>query len=396
LIDINVFDFKKKNLKNPAFLHITMIQTPLCETLGCKHPIIQAGMGPFSTNNLCVASANAGIVGLVSTSGLFAATLYGKSGQEYLYGGLAKWVGKDVKIKPKDLLKEIFYKILRETKGSGGIFGANVMVSAELRTVASDYINTIIEVRKEDSDMEKRLNLLVTSAGDPLAWTNVVKPSGIKWFHVIPFVSAAKRAEKAGVHGVIASGHEGGFHVAWEPLHSMVLIPAVVDACPSLQVVATGGICDGKTTAASLALGALGVQIGTRLIATKESDFPDLWKNMILKTPDRGTIVTRAFVGPGRFMKSPQSMKLADFTVKHSPKLYIGVADDLTQVNPEILKTEVEGVIDAFRGKEDTALAAAGECAQRVKDVPTVKELIDRIVADAEEILKTLPQKYVK
>lgn len=373
-----------------------MIRTPLCETLGCKHPIIQAGMGPFSTNDLCVASANAGIVGLVSTSGLFAATLYGKQGQEQLYGRLAKWVGKDENIKAKDLLKEIFYRVLRETKGNDGIFGANVMVSAELKKPAEDYINTIIEVRKEDSDMEKRLKLLVTSAGDPLPWTNVVKPSGIKWFHVIPFVKAAQRAEKAGVHGVIASGHEGGFHVAWEPLHSMVLIPSVVEACPNLQVVATGGICDGKSTAASFALGATGVQIGTRLIATKESDFPELWKNRILKTGDRGTLVTRAIVGPGRFMKSPQSLKIAELTVKHSPKLYIGAADDLMQVNPELLKAEAEGLISAFTGNEEKALTAAGECAQRVNDMPTVKELIDKIVADAEGIMKSLPQKYVK
>jgi enoyl-[acyl-carrier protein] reductase II len=373
-----------------------MIWTPLCELLGCKHPIIQAGMGPFSTNDLCVASSNAGIVGLVSTSGLFAASFYGKSGQKYLYGKLAEWVGADESIKPGELLKEIFYRVLRETKGTGGTFGANVMVSAELKKPAEEFIRTIVDVRKEDNDMEKRLRLLVTSAGDPLPWKNLVKPSGISWFHVIPFVSAAKRAERAGVDGIIASGHEGGFHVAWDPVHSIVLIPAVVEACPETPVVSTGGFCDGKTLAAALALGTIGMQMGTRLIATKESDFPQLWKEMILRTGDRGTIVTRAFVGPGRFMKSPQSLKLAELTVKHSPKLYIGSADDIFQVSPEILKTEIDGIISAFTGKEETALTAAGECVQRISDMPTVKELIDEVISEAEDILKSLPEKYLR
>ncbi|HIH40781.1 MAG TPA: hypothetical protein HA221_04400, partial [Halobacteria archaeon] len=151
-----------------------MIKTRLTELIGIKHPIIQAGMGPLSTNELCIAAANAGILGLISSSGLFS-TMYGPK----MYETLARSVGADPAIDPLDLLREIYYKVLRETKNSGGIFGTNVMVSEELRGAAEGYIETMLEVRKEDSDMEKRLRVIVTSAGDPLPWSDIIKPTGM-------------------------------------------------------------------------------------------------------------------------------------------------------------------------------------------------------------------------
>ena len=89
-----------------------------------------------------------------------------------------------------------------------------------------------------------------------------------------------KKAEEAGVDLVIASGHEAGMHIAWEPVHTMVLLPAVVQAV-TVPVVGAGGFCDGATLAAALALGAHGIQMGTRFIATRESDFTQMHKEYI-------------------------------------------------------------------------------------------------------------------
>lgn len=104
--------------------------------------------------------------------------------------------------------------------------------------------------------------------------------------------------------GIIASGHEGGFHTAWEPVHSTALLPAVAEAFPDIPVVGAGGFCDGKTLAAALVLRGVGIQMGTRFLCTQESDFGGFWKHRILNAGDRGTQVARSLVGPARFIKS--------------------------------------------------------------------------------------------
>lgn len=368
-----------------------MIKTRLTELIGIKHPIIQAGMGPLSTNELCIAAANAGILGLISSSGLFS-TMYGPK----MYETLARSVGADPSIDPLDLLREIYYKVLRETKNSGGIFGTNVMVSEELRGAAEGYIETMIEVRKEDSDMEKRMRVIVTSAGDPLPWRDIIKPTGMIWLHVVPSVRGAKRCIKAGCDGIIASGHEAGFHTAWDPVHSMVLLPDVAESV-DVPVVGAGGFCDGKTLAAALALGAEGVQMGTRFLATKESSpgFPDFWRNAVLNAGDIATVVARGMVGPARYIKTPASLRLAELTADKAPKLYIGKADDLFTTDSDILDAEIIGFTAAYDGDEENALAAGGECAQRINDMPTVKEVVDRTIKEAEDIIKKLPNLIV-
>ena len=102
-----------------------------------------------------------------------------------------------------------------------------------------------------------------------------IKGAGFTWIHVVPSVKGALRCKKAGVDVIVASGHEGGFHTSWEPVHSMILLPAVVEAVSdeNTLVCGAGGFCDGKTLAAALVLGADGAQMGTRFLATQESDF---------------------------------------------------------------------------------------------------------------------------
>ncbi|MBA7605366.1 NADH:quinone reductase [subsurface metagenome] len=358
-----------------------MIRTELCEMLGIEHPIIQAGMGPYSTNSLAAAAANAGALGLISTSGLI---LGATQAQEALTG---EETGT-----PYELLKRLLYRIKEDTKDSKGIFGINCMVSAEFTAQARDIIQAVIDVRNEDAEMRERLKVIVTSAGDPLPWTETIKPSGVKWFHVVPSVRHAKRCERAGVDVIIASGHEGGMHVAWEPVHTMVLLPAVVNAV-STPVVGAGGFCDGATLAAALALGAVGVQMGTRFLATKESDFMQMWKEQILKSGERDTTVARGIVGPGRYLKNEASLELTEITVKKAPGLFLGQPDDLMTVAPEVMKKELEGFAATFAGDEKKALWAGGEVAGRIDDLPTVKELIDKVVTEAEEIIRSLPRK---
>ena len=365
-----------------------MLKTKLTELLGIKHPIIQAGMGPFSNNNLCVAAANAGVLGLLSTSGLF-----NKEEQPWIYQAFVESGEASMEDDMAGVLETVLKRTYRLTKDKGGVFGINVMVSAELVEKSKILIDTAIKVREENPDIRNHFKVIFTSAGDPVPWREKIKSAGFTWLHVVPSVKGALRCKKAGVDCIIASGHEGGFHIAWEPVHSMVLLPSVVDALADsgIPVVGAGGFCDGKTLAAALALGASGAQMGTRFLATKESDFHPLWKEQVVKTGDRGTLVARGVVGPARWLKTPSSLEHQKNSLAMSPGVFLGTPDDWTTVPPQLLRNEREGIKAVVTGDREKALMAGGECAQRVEDLSSVQDLVDRIMTEATEIVKTFP-----
>jgi NAD(P)H-dependent flavin oxidoreductase YrpB (nitropropane dioxygenase family) len=370
-----------------------MLNTELCKLLGTRYPIIQAGMGPFSNNKLCIAAANAGVLGLLSTSGIRA-----KETQPAIFRHFAETGGASPDDDQETIFRKIFKQTFENTKASGGIFGMNVMVSAELRETADMIIGTAIKAREENPEMKQRFKVLFTSAGDPMPWGEKIKSAGFKWLHIVPSVKGAQRCQKAGVDVIVASGHEGGFHTSWEPVHSMVLLPAVVEAMAGsgIPVVGAGGFCDGKTLVAALALGAVGAQMGTRFLATRESDFAELWKRGIVKAGDRGTLVARGFVGPARWIKTPASLKHQENTLKKAPGVFLGTPDDgMSEAARELIAYEREGIDATYEGDESKALYAGGECAQRIDDMPTVKELVERIIGEATNIIKGFPQRYV-
>jgi len=367
-----------------------MLKTKLTEKLGIKHPIIQAGMGPFSNNNLCVAAANAGVLGLLSTSGLFNQDVQPLVFQAFVESGEASMDDPLDKI-----LETVLKRTYRLTKDKGGLFGVNVMVSAEIMDRAKLVIDTAIRVCEENPEMKKHFKVLFTSAGDPLPWKEQIKATHFTWLHVVPSVKGALRCQKAGVDCIVASGHEGGFHIAWEPVHSMVLLPSVVNALAGsgIPVVGAGGFCDGKTLAAALALGADGVQMGTRFLATKESDFHQLWKEQVVKAEDRGTLVARGIVGPARWLKTSRSKEHQKDTLQMTPSVYLDTPDDVGGVPTELVIKERQAINAVCLGEPEKGLMAAGECAQRIQDLPSVQDMVDGVVAEATDIVKGI-RKY--
>jgi enoyl-[acyl-carrier protein] reductase II len=357
--------------------------------LGIKHPIIQAGMGPFSNNNLCVASANAGVLGLLSTSGLF-----DRGTSPLIYEAFVKSGEASMDDDMAGVLEAVLKRTYRLTKDRGGVFGVNTLVSAELLEMAKTVIDTAIRVNEENPEMKNHFKVIFTSAGDPVPWQEKIKGAGFTWLHVVPSVKGALRCKKAGVDCIVASGHEGGFHIAWEPVHSMVLLPSVVDALAGsgIPVVGAGGFCDGKTLAAALALGADGAQMGTRFLATRESDFHQIWKEQVVQTEDRGTLVARGVVGPARWLKTASSKEHQKQTLTKSPGVYLDTPDDFSTVPIEMLTREREGIDAVCRGEREKALMAGGECAQRVEDLPTVQDMVTGIVDEATDIVKGFPK----
>lgn len=369
-----------------------MIKSRFCDLTGLKYPIVQAGMGPFATTELCIAAANAGCLGLMSTAAPNPSTKknWFKIYQEYVRSAHAEETDDAVTI-----FKKMFIRVFNETKESQGIFGVNVMVSEEMVANAENVVQAMIEVRNENPEMKKRFRVLLTSAGNPKPWAKVAKENDLVWMHVLPSVKAAMTCKKAGVDVVVASGHEAGFHTAWEPVHSMILLPAVIEAMEAEDgidnhplVLGTGGYCDGKTLAAAMVMGADGVQMGTRFLATQESDFNQMWKDNVVACQDRGTIVARGFVGPARWLKNDRSMLHVQNCIKGSPGVFTGIPDDLDTVDPKLIEFEYASINAVYDGDTEKAMMAAGECAQRINDLPKVNDMVQKVVTEAEAILK--------
>ncbi|NOR38384.1 MAG: hypothetical protein GQ580_02220 [Candidatus Thorarchaeota archaeon] len=202
---------------------MSVIHTELCDLLGIKHPILQGGMGPYKTEDLAIAVSNAGALGVISSIGM-AATLLPEAAPidaKRLFGSDSD--------PPMAILEKSIEAVASGTRKSGGIFGVNVPVAAEFLIASEMFVRQTVESIQSDSDIERRLRVIVTSAGNPTPWAEI-KKHGLLWFHVVPSVYHAKKAEKAGVDAIIASGHEGGAHISWDPVHSMVLVPAVAKA----------------------------------------------------------------------------------------------------------------------------------------------------------------------
>jgi enoyl-[acyl-carrier protein] reductase II len=177
----------------------------------------------------------------------------------------------------------------------------------------------------------------------------------------------------------------------------MVLLPAVVEAVSDddTLVVGAGGFCDGKTLAAALVMGADGVLMGTRFLATQESDFHQMWKQAVVDAGDRATLVARGFVGPARWLKTPRSQEHARNTLQKSPGVFLGTPDDYTTIDMSLIEYEIESMKATFEGNKEKALMAAGEAAQRIKDMPSVNDLVQEIMREAETILREVPKKVL-
>lgn len=361
-------------------------KTDVCELFGIKYPIVQAPMGPFITTKLCAAVSNAGGLGVVSHTGTF---LYLKERDPGFYKQVHDFAPKLVEstlAMEEEMGVNTIEELRKVSKLTDKPFGVNVRVAQE-QPDAPYLIDAIIEEREKNPKLAKNLKVVVTSAGNPSLYTQRLKDAGLIVVHVVPSVYHAEKSEKAGVDAVVASGHEAGGHVAWDPVHTSVLTPAVREAV-KVPVLSAGGWCDGKGLVAALALGAGAIYMGTRFIATKESDFAQGYKEAVLKGTERDTIVTAGSFGPIRVLKNKYAATLQE--------LLDSVTGSFQEKfeNPKIVdaKTNVSWADSYKYGKTENAPVLSGEVQVLVDDIPTVKELIDGIVKEAEEIItKKLP-----
>lgn len=361
-----------------------VIKTNICDLFNIKYPIVQAAMGPYITTKLSAAVSNAGGLGCVSHTGTLgllkerAPDMYELATTQYRH-----LVPPDMMEGP--LAMSTLDEMRKEKSLTEGPFAINVRVAQE-QVDAPILIDAIIDERKQDSELERKLTTIITSAGNPALFTEKMKKVGLTVVHVVPSVYHALKAEKSGCDAVVASGHEAGGHVAWDPVHTSVLTPAVSEAV-KIPVLSAGGWGDGRGLVAALALGAGAIYMGTRFIATKESDFGQGYKEAIVKASERDTVVTAGSFGPMRVLKNKYASQLQE------------VLDSVTGSfqskfeNPDVMKAKhVPYSTSYVYGESENSPVLTGEVQGLIEDIPTVKELIEKIMREAEEIIaKKLP-----
>lgn len=224
-----------------------------------KYPIVQAGMVWTSGWKLASAVSNAGGLGLIGSGSMY-----------------------------PDVLREHIRKCRQATSRP---FGVNVPL---LYPDIDRHIDIIIR---------ENVKIVFTSAGNPATWTEILKKNHIAVVHVVSSSKFAQKAEAAGCDAVVAEGFEAGGHNGREETTTMVLVPAVADAV-KIPVIAAGGIADGRQMLAALALGAHGVQVGTRFAATEEASCHPAFKKAIVNSREGDTLLSMKKLVPVRLLKN--------------------------------------------------------------------------------------------
>jgi len=239
----------------------------ITQLFGIEYPIIQAGMIWCSGWELASAVSNAGGLGIIGAGSMY-----------------------------PHILREHIQKCKKATNKP---FAVNIPL---LYPDIDKHVDIIIE---------EKVPIVFSSAGNPKTWTAKLKSAGIRVVHVVSNIKFALKAEEAGVDAVVAEGFEAGGHNGREETTTMVLIPMVVDAV-QIPVIAAGGIANGRGMAAAFALGAEGVQIGSRFVASSESSAHIQFKESVLNAKDGSTTLTLKELTPVRLLHNPFYLKLMD------------------------------------------------------------------------------------
>ena len=303
----------------------------LCDMLGIERPIIQAPMGWIARSQLASAVSNAGGLGIIETS----------SGElDGIRGEIAKM--RELTDKP---------------------FGVNV---AQAFVRDPDIVKFIID---------QGVRFVTTSAGDPNRFCGELKAAGLTVFHVVPNLAGALKALEAGVDGLVVEGGEGGGFKNARDVASMVLLP-LVRAHTDKPIVAAGGMLCGRTMAAAFALGADGVQLGTRMVSAAESPVHHNWKDAIVAAKETDTVFLNR-QGPGPALRALRTARTSKLEVEPTDNIFgeMARAKDLY-----------------FGGDMEAAIALTGQVAGRIDSVRPVKEILDGIMAEYRQAVAGLPR----
>jgi len=327
-----------------------VIRTPLCELLGIDHPIIQAGMGPFAPASLAAAVSNAGGLGSIGTFGLDPINL----------------------VRPADDLERQFASIKELTDRP---FAVNFVVP---------YFDESADARMALFDRALSLEPKVVSfaLGDPGDLVDRAHDRGALVMLQVTTVGQAEQAAARNVDVIVAQGSESGGYGG--SVATMVLVPQVVDAVRPIPVVAAGSIFDGRGLAAALVLGAVGVNVGTRFLASREATISDGYKQVIVEAASEDTV---KFDALNDLLPSPGTKGFGTVlrTVRTPFIDQLQAEPGLTDRDARRLLETLKAAIQA--GNVHEVMPTAGQTAGGIREVLPVAEIVRRMVSEAEAAL---------
>ena len=309
------------------------IENRITRMLGVEYPIVQAPMGWIARVRLASAVSNAGGMGIIETS----------SGQ----------------------LGEVRLEIQKMRELTTKPFGVNI---AQAFVRDPDIVKFVID---------QGVKFVTTSAGDPQKYCAALKDAGLIVFHVVPSLKAALRAVDAGVDGLVVEGGEGGGFKNPRDVAKMVLLPLVC-AKVKVPVIAAGGMVDGRTMSAAFALGAEGIQMGTRMVSAAESPVHNNWKKMILEAQETDTVFLNRF-GPGPALRALRTEKTTRYE-KEPPENVMGEFANALSLY--------------FGGDMEASIALSGQVAGRIDEIKPVEQIIRETIAEFHAVCARLGRQY--
>ena len=305
------------------------MKTRVTELLGIEKPIIQGGMAWVAESHLAAAVSNAGGFGLIGAANA-----------------------------PADVVRNYIHEARELTDKP---FGVNIMLMSPF---AEDIAQLVTE---------EKIAAVTTGAGNPEKYMAQWKAAGIKVIPVIASVALAKRMERVGADAVVAEGTESGGHIGQAT--TMTLVPQVVDAV-QIPVIAAGGIADGRGMAAAFMLGAEGIQMGTRFVASKESIVHENYKNQIIKAKDIDSVVTGMSTGhPVRSLRNQMTREYLKLEKENA---------DFMELEKLTLGSLRKAVQD---GDTVNGTLMAGQIAGLIRREQTCREIIEETVQQAQECI---------
>lgn len=315
-----------------------MIRTAICDLFGITYPIVQGGMAHVATTELASAVSEAGGLGIIGSG-----------------NAPPEWVREQIKITRQRTSKP---------------FGVNILL-------ISPFAGDVIEVV-----LQEKVAVVTTGAGNPGAYIPDFKRAGIKVVPVVASVALAARLERAGADAVIAEGMESGGEVG--ETTTLPLVPQVVDRI-NIPVIAAGGIADGRGLVAALALGAQGIQMGTRFVCSEECVAHPAYKEKIVKARDRATVVTGRCTGYAmRCFENRLTRRFIEMEKNGASN------EEFDMVGRGRVRL---GLIE---GELQEGSLLSGQIAGLIKEIKPVKSIIEDTMSQAEMLIAHLQSSYPK
>ncbi|MHA1987527.1 MAG: NAD(P)H-dependent flavin oxidoreductase [Promethearchaeota archaeon] len=333
-----------------------VIETNITKMLGIKHPILSAPMGPFYTTKLTVAVSEAGGLGVLSH-----VTVHGT-------------------VTLDEMKKSMEYVVEHTDKP----FGFNIR-TARLQPDAIKLCRQLPRFIMENQKIKEQCVYLLTSAGAPRLIYNKhfekLKESGsnIKHFHVAPSLYLANKLINSGVDGLVITGTEGGGHQSYENISTLVLLQQIRKELPDIPIIASGGYATGEGLASALSMGVGAIAMGSRFISSKECEFHDNYKDVVIKSKASDTELKTGVFGPARVWKN----KMAETHQLVANKQEKTAAEtSMSKVEQELVELE-----RTYEGNLEEGIAYLGQSVELIDSIESVSDIINTVMIDAERCL---------